>query len=64
MFFSSANRERVKEQTEGCTFGEVAKFLGAEWGTMDAKGKAPYEKEAAADKKRYEAAMKKYTPPA
>jgi hypothetical protein len=63
MFFSSANRERIKEENEGCTFGEIGKYLGADWATKTADEKAPYEKQAGEDKARYEEDMKTYVAP-
>ena len=54
MFFSQDNRDKIKEENPGCSFGEVGKFLGAAWGAADAATKAKYEKMAAADKERYE----------
>ena len=31
MFFSKANRNRIVDENEGCSFGEVGKYLGEEW---------------------------------
>ncbi len=51
VFYAIANRDRVKAENEGITFGEVAKKLGAEWKALLAEEKTPYEEKAAADKK-------------
>ena len=60
MFFSQANRDSIKKKHPGCSFGEVGKYLGQEWAKAPAAVKAKHEAEAAKDKARYEAAMKKY----
>jgi hypothetical protein len=51
MFYAIANRDRVKAENEGITFGEVAKRLGVEWKALSAEEKKTYEEKAAADKK-------------
>eukprot|EP00878_Enallax_costatus_P023141 GHUV01024603.1.p1 GENE.GHUV01024603.1~~GHUV01024603.1.p1 ORF type:complete len:609 (+),score=227.34 GHUV01024603.1:931-2757(+) len=60
MFFSNANRERIKTNNPGVAFGQVGKLLGEEWKTLSAEDKAPYEAQAAKDKERYAAAMAEY----
>ena len=60
MFFSGDNREKIKKENEGCSFGEVGKYLGEAWAKVDAKTKAKYEAMAAADKTRYEKEKAKY----
>ena len=60
MFFSQANRDSIKKKHPGCSFGEVGKYLGQEWAKAPAAVKAKHDGEAAKDKARYEAAMKKY----
>ena len=60
MFFSQDNREKIKAENEGCSFGEVGKYLGEAWGKADKATKAKYEKKAEADKARYEKDMAKY----
>ena len=47
MFFSNENRERVKEENPGCSFGDVGKFLGEEWRGLSSSEKKVYEKSAA-----------------
>ena len=60
MFFANANRDKIKKAHPGCSFGEVGKHLGAAWAKASAADKSKAEGEAAKDKARYEAAMKKY----
>jgi len=54
MFFSSDNRDKVKKEHAGCSFGEVGKYLGEAWSKADKKTKDKYEAKAVADKARYE----------
>ncbi|ORX70133.1 hypothetical protein DL89DRAFT_267350 [Linderina pennispora] len=53
MMYSQANRDRVRKENPDATFGEIGKFLGAEWSKLSDDGKAPYIKKAEADKERY-----------
>jgi hypothetical protein len=54
MFFANEQRENVREENPGVTFGQVGKILGERWKALTEKQRAPYEAKAAADKKRYE----------
>ena len=54
MFFANEQRENVREENPGITFGQVGKILGERWKALNDKQRAPYEAKAAADKKRYE----------
>ncbi|KAI1908902.1 Non-histone chromosomal protein 6 [Ophidiomyces ophidiicola] len=54
MFFANEQRENVREENPGITFGQVGKLLGERWKALSDKQRAPYEEKAAADKKRYE----------
>lgn len=54
MFFANEQRENVREENPGITFGQVGKLLGERWKALNEKQRAPYEAKAAADKKRYE----------
>lgn len=54
MFFANEQRENVREENPGVTFGQVGKILGERWKALSEKQRAPYEAKAAADKKRYE----------
>ncbi|KJH49060.1 structure-specific recognition protein [Dictyocaulus viviparus] len=57
----SEDEERPKKKKkEGDSVADVAKRAGEIWKAMDAEAKQPWEKEAAADRERYEAAMKEY----
>lgn len=60
MYFSNANRERVKTANPGIPFGQVGKLLGEEWKALSAEDKVQYEAQAAKDKERYAAAMADY----
>ncbi|KAI9791764.1 MAG: Non-histone chromosomal protein 6 [Peltula sp. TS41687] len=54
MFFANEQRENVREENPGITFGQVGKVLGERWKALNEKQRGPYEAKAAADKKRYE----------
>ncbi|KAK4207323.1 High mobility group box domain containing protein [Rhypophila sp. PSN 637] len=54
MFFANEQRENVREENPGVSFGEVGKILGQRWKALSEKQRMPYEAKAAADKKRYE----------
>ncbi|KAL6235569.1 Non-histone chromosomal protein 6 [Aspergillus navahoensis] len=54
MFFANDNREKVREENPGISFGQVGKMLGERWKSLSDKDRKPYEDKAAADKKRYE----------
>merc|ERR1719386_631407 len=63
MYFSIDQRPEVQKRQPELKIAEISKLLGAQWRSMSATQKAPYDKKAAADKKRYEKEMKSYTPP-
>ena len=50
MFFSNANRDKVKADNPGIAFGEVGRKLGELWRAATAEDKKEYEEQAAADK--------------
>jgi HMG (high mobility group) box len=50
MFFSNANREKVKADNPGIAFGEVGRKLGELWRAATPEDKKEYEEQAAADK--------------
>ncbi len=54
MFFANEQRENVREENPGVSFGQVGKILGLRWKALSEKQRSPYEAKAAADKKRYE----------
>ncbi|EXJ86711.1 non-histone chromosomal protein 6 [Capronia epimyces CBS 606.96] len=60
MFFANDQRETVREENPGITFGQVGKVLGDKWKALNEKQREPYEKRAQADKKRYEDEKAKY----
>lgn len=59
-YFHWLNENRAKIKKEGDSVADVAKRAGEMWKAMDAEAKLPWEKEAAADRERYEAEMKEY----
>ncbi|GAQ83368.1 FACT complex subunit [Klebsormidium nitens] len=60
MFFSKAERERLKKENPTLPFTEIGKVCGEKWGKMSKDDKAPYEEQAAADKGRYKEALAQY----
>ncbi|KAI8885347.1 HMG box protein, partial [Backusella circina FSU 941] len=54
MFFSQANREKIKQENPDATFGQLGKILGEKWKAMSEDDKKPYNDKAKADKERYE----------
>ncbi|RJE18329.1 hypothetical protein PHISCL_09341 [Aspergillus sclerotialis] len=54
MFFANEQREKVREDNPGISFGQVGKMLGEKWKNLSDEDRRPYEEKAAADKKRYE----------
>lgn len=52
MFFSNANREKVKADNPGIAFGEVGRKLGELWRAATPDEKKEYDEQAAADKVR------------
>jgi len=60
MFFANDNRDKVREENPGITFGQVGKSLGDKWKALTESERKPYDAKAAADKKRYEEEKAKY----
>ncbi|KAL8736962.1 MAG: hypothetical protein Q9181_002158 [Wetmoreana brouardii] len=60
MFFANENRESVREENPGITFGQVGKVLGEKWKALNSKQREPYEAKAKADKDRYESEKASY----
>ncbi|KAL1997815.1 hypothetical protein VTN02DRAFT_693 [Thermoascus thermophilus] len=54
MFFANEQRESVREENPGISFGQVGKVLGERWKALTDEQRRPYEEKALADKKRYE----------
>ncbi|PGH35184.1 non-histone chromosomal protein 6 [[Emmonsia] crescens] len=63
MFFANEQRDNVREENPGISFGQVGKVLGERWKALNEKQRAPYEAKAAADKKRYEDEKASYNAP-
>jgi len=54
MFFANEQRDVVREENPGISFGQVGKLLGERWKALSESERRPYEEKAQADKKRYE----------
>ena len=63
MWYSKERRGLIKEAEPSLHFGEIAKKIGLEWGSLNDKKKVKFEKLAYEDKARYEEEMKGYMPP-
>jgi len=62
MFFLAKNRERIKAENPGISFGEIGREAGKEWNGLSEAEKEPYNQLSEKDKERYEKEMKSYTP--
>lgn len=60
MFFANENRDIVRAENLGISFGQVGKLLGEKWKALTPEDKTPYENKAEADKKRYEKEKAEY----
>lgn len=60
MFFANENRDIVRAENPGITFGEVGRMLGDKWKALSDEDKEPYNSKAAVDKKRYEKEKAEY----
>ncbi|KAL6939669.1 Non-histone chromosomal protein 6 [Hanseniaspora osmophila] len=60
MFFANENRDIVRAENPGISFGQVGKMLGEKWKQLSEDEKAPYDAKAGADKKRYESEKQLY----
>jgi len=58
--FVKQERPKLTKQQPNLSFGEGGKKLAERWRSLDAHQRAPYEKAATADKKRFEAEMAKF----
>jgi hypothetical protein len=54
MFFANEQRDNVRSENPGISFGQVGRVLGERWKALSQDEKEPYEAKARADKKRYE----------
>jgi len=59
MFFCQDRRADIVKKHPDLKVTEVAKKLGIAWGKLSTSDKKPYEKDAAADKVRYQKEKKK-----
>ncbi|MCJ1225979.1 Non-histone chromosomal protein 6 [Toensbergia leucococca] len=60
MFFANEQRDNVREENPGITFGQVGKVLGERWKALTGKQREPYEAKAKTDKQRYETEKASY----
>lgn len=60
MFFANENRDIVRAENPGISFGQVGKLLGDKWKQLTPEDKGPYESKAETDKKRYEKEKAEY----
>ncbi|EPQ63376.1 High-mobility group non-histone chromatin protein, partial [Blumeria graminis f. sp. tritici 96224] len=60
MFFANEQRENVRLENPGITFGQVGKMLGERWKALSEKQRIPYTDMAMKDKTRYEEQMANY----
>ena len=60
MFFGQAMRSKIVAANPQMKATEIMQQLGVEWKKCGDKDKSKYEAQAAADKTRYDNAMKKY----
>lgn len=59
-FYAAEERPNVRQINPDFSVGEVAKELGRQWNELTDGEKAPFEKQAADDRARYDADMKIY----
>jgi hypothetical protein len=52
--------EKLRKKKQKINIADVSKKLGAMWGTLDDKAKAPYTKSAEKDRNRYKDEMEQY----
>jgi hypothetical protein len=62
VFFGQAQRPKLLKKNPNMSFVAVGAELGKLWQKLSDSNKEPYNKEAAADKERFEKEMKRYTP--
>ncbi|ODQ81715.1 hypothetical protein BABINDRAFT_6375 [Babjeviella inositovora NRRL Y-12698] len=60
MFFANENRDIVRAENPGVTFGQLGKLLGEKWKSLTPEDKTPYDQKAEKDKKRYEVQKAEY----
>ena len=62
--YMNANRARIKEENEGCSFGDIGKIASKEYKELAADELAVWTDKVAKDKVRYEKELAKYVVPA
>lgn len=63
LLFCGDKRPKLREKNPTASVGDLAKLLGAEWKTLNAAQKAPYDEKAKKEKDRYKAQMEAYKKP-
>ncbi|KAL7488798.1 hypothetical protein ACHAW6_014413 [Cyclotella cf. meneghiniana] len=61
--YSNSHRERVKAEHPEAKFGDIAKYLSAEFKSLPDNEKAKWDSLAQRDKERYQRDMESYVPP-
>mmetsp|Transcript_8901 Transcript_8901/g.15668 ORF Transcript_8901/g.15668 Transcript_8901/m.15668 type:complete len:102 (+) Transcript_8901:164-469(+) len=62
MFFSKDARPKLVAENPDMSFGSVGKKIGEMWRQLSDDDRAPFQKQADADKERYKKAMENYSP--
>jgi hypothetical protein len=62
IFWSNANRQKLKEANKEASNADLLKLLGESWKALSTEEKQPYEQMAANDKERYQKEMAAYNP--
>ncbi|CAB9527435.1 FACT complex subunit SSRP1 [Seminavis robusta] len=60
MLFSNANRQRVKEENPGISFGDIGRKMGELFKALSPEERAKYDEKNAKDKERYKREMDAY----
>ena len=61
IIFNKENREKIKTDNPGVSFGELGRLIGNAWKALDITQKEIYEQKSLVDKQRYATEMNAYT---
>lgn len=61
IIFNKENRDKIKTDNPGVSFGELGKLIGNAWKALNETQKLIYEQKAVVDKQRYNTEMETYT---
>lgn len=61
MFYSNANRSKVRAENPNLQYNEITKLLSEKFKALTAEERAPWDQNAAADKERYQKEMAEYS---